>query len=474
MSVVTSASAPALPFVCRCIEALLTMEKRLLIIEDDPGLQKQMKWCFDDTAIAVADRHDPALAELRRLDPQVVTLDLGLPPDAGGASEGFALLKAILELRPQTKVIVITGREEREHAARAIGMGACDFYQKPLDPDTLTFVVNRAFRLVELEEENRRLGEKKESPLAGIIATSPEMLETCRHVEKIAAADITTLILGETGTGKELIARAIHALSDRSQKAFIAINCAAIPENLLESELFGHERGAFTGANQLKRGKIEVASGGTLFLDEIGDMPAPLQAKMLRFLQERVIERVGGHTPIAVDVRVVAATHRDLEGMIRRGEFREDLYYRLAEMSIHLPPLRERSGDAVALARVFVTRYAEQLKRPVKGLAADAIALIARHSWPGNVREMENRLKRAVLMADGPYVTARDLNINDDGSAQQNVALNLRDVREKAESRAIRCALQLSGNNIAAAARQLGVTRPTLYSLLEKYHIRAE
>jgi two-component system NtrC family response regulator len=433
-----------------------------------------MKWCFDDTTIAVADRRDPALTELRRLDPQVVTLDLGLPPDAGGASEGFALLKTILELRPQTKVIVITGREEREHAARAIGMGACDFYQKPLDPDTLTFVVNRAFRLVELEEENRRLGEKAKSPLAGIIATSPEMLETCRHVEKIAAADITTLILGETGTGKELIARAIHALSDRSQKPFVAINCAAIPETLLESELFGHERGAFTGANQLKRGKIEVASGGTLFLDEIGDMPAPLQAKMLRFLQERVIERLGGHTPIAVDVRVVAATHRNLDEMIRQGEFREDLYYRLAEMSIHLPPLRERSGDAVALARVFVTRYAEQLKRPVKGLGVDAVALIARYGWPGNVREMENRLKRAVLMADGHYVTARDLNINDDGGSQQSVALNLRDVREQAESRAIRHALQLSSNNIAAAARQLGVTRPTLYSLLEKYHIRVE
>jgi two-component system NtrC family response regulator len=353
-------------------------------------------------------------------------------------------------------------------------MGACDFYQKPLDPDTLTFVVNRAFRLVELEEENRRLGEKAKSPLAGIIATSPEMLETCRHVEKIAAADITTLILGETGTGKELIARAIHALSDRSQKPFVAINCAAIPETLLESELFGHERGAFTGANQLKRGKIEVASGGTLFLDEIGDMPAPLQAKMLRFLQERVIERLGGHTPIAVDVRVVAATHRNLDEMIRQGEFREDLYYRLAEMSIHLPPLRERSGDAVALARVFVTRYAEQLKRPVKGLGVDAVALIARYGWPGNVREMENRLKRAVLMADGHYVTARDLNINDDGGSQQSVALNLRDVREQAESRAIRHALQLSSNNIAAAARQLGVTRPTLYSLLEKYHIRVE
>ena len=450
------------------------MDKRLLIIEDDPGLQKQMKWCFDDADIALADRRDPALAELRRLDPQVVTLDLGLPPDAGGAGEGFALLKSILELRPQTKVIVITGREEREYAARAIGMGACDFYQKPLDPDTLTFVVNRAFRLVELEEENRRLGERKESPLSGIIATSPEMLETCRHVEKIAAADITTLVLGETGTGKELIARAIHALSDRADAPFVAINCAAIPENLLESELFGHERGAFTGANQLKRGKIEIASGGTLFLDEIGDMPAPLQAKMLRFLQERVIERVGGHTPISVDVRVVAATHRNLDGMISTGDFREDLYYRLAEMVIHLPPLRERSGDAVALARVFVARFAEQLKRPVKGLSADAIALISRHSWPGNVREMENRLKRAVLMTDGHYVTARDLNIHHDENSPAPLALNLREVREQSESRAIRMALQLSGNNIAAAARQLGVTRPTLYSLLEKYHIRVE
>jgi two-component system, NtrC family, response regulator len=449
------------------------MEKRLLIIEDDPGLQKQMKWCFDDTSVAVADRREQALAELRRVDPQVVTLDLGLPPDAGGSSEGFSLLKTILELRPQTRVIVITGREERELAARAIGMGASDFYQKPLDADTLTFVVSRAFRLVELEEENRRLSMTTSSPLAGIIATSPEMLQTCRHVEKVASADITTLILGETGTGKELIARAIHDLSDRRQRSFVAINCAAIPESLLESELFGHERGAFTGANQQKKGKIEIASGGTLFLDEIGDMPAPLQAKLLRFLQERVIERVGGHTPIAVDVRVIAATHRNLDQMIREGGFREDLYYRLAEMVIELPPLRERSGDAVALARSFVSRFAEQLKRPVKGLSEDAIALVASYSWPGNVREMENRLKRAVLMADTPYVTASDLNINSSTeTAPPAKVLNLREVREYAESKAIREALQLCNHNIAAAARQLGVTRPTLYSLLEKYCIR--
>jgi two-component system, NtrC family, response regulator len=451
------------------------MEKRLLIIEDDPGLQKQMKWCFDDTSIAVADRRELALAELRRLDPQVVTLDLGLPPDAGGSSEGFALLKAILELRPQTRVIVITGREERELAARAVGMGASDFYQKPLDADTLTFVVNRAFRLVELEDENRRLSQSNKSPLAGIIATSPEMLRTCRHVEKVASADITTLILGETGTGKELIARAIHNLSDRRQCSFVAINCAAIPEALLESELFGHERGAFTGANQQKKGKIEIAVGGTLFLDEIGDMPAPLQAKLLRFLQERVIERVGGHTPIAVDVRVIAATHRNLDQMIRSGDFREDLYYRLAEMTIELPPLRGRSGDAVALARNFVGQFAEQLKRPIKGLSEDALALIASYAWPGNIREMENRLKRAVLMADTPYVTAADLNISQNlDEAPPIRVLNLREVREQAESKAIREALQLCSRNIAAAARQLGVTRPTLYSLMEKYRIRAD
>lgn len=451
------------------------MDRRLLIIEDDPGLQAQMKWCFDDITIAVADRAKTALAELRRLTPQVVTLDLGLPPDAGGVSEGFALLKTILEWCPQTRVIVVTGREEPEHAARAIGMGAADFYQKPLDADTLTFVVERAFRLVELEQENQRLMEQQRAPLDGIIATSPQMLETCRQVERIASADISTLILGETGTGKELIARAIHNLSDRASKPFIAINCAAIPESLLESELFGHEKGAFTGASQLKRGKIELAHGGTLFLDEIGDMPAALQAKLLRFLQERVIERVGGHTPLAVDVRVVAATHRHLDSLITAGDFREDLYYRLAEMVVDLPPLRERQGDALALARAFVARFAEQLGRPVKGLSEEATQQIASYHWPGNVREMENRIKRAVLMADGAYLRAADLNLatSEAGDALP-VALNLREVREQAESQAIRHALQLSNNNIAAASRQLGVTRPTLYSLLEKYRIKVD
>ncbi|MGB1220072.1 MAG: PEP-CTERM-box response regulator transcription factor [Alcanivoracaceae bacterium] len=449
------------------------MSRRLLIIEDDPGLQKQMKWCFDGIDISLADKRDTALAELRRLDPQVVTLDLGLPPDPGGASEGFALLKTILELRPRTKVIVITGREEREHAARAIGMGACDFYQKPLDADTLNFVVNRAFRLDELEQENRRLSRHNASPLAGIIATSPEMLATCQYVEKIAGADITTLILGETGTGKEVIARAIHGLSDRAQAPFVAINCAAIPENLLESELFGYEKGAFTGANRQKQGKVEAATGGTLFLDEIGDMPVALQSKMLRFLQERVIERVGGHDSIPVDVRVICATHQDLGDMIGQGSFREDLYYRIAEMVIELPPLRDRQGDAVVLANAFVGQFSEQLKKNVKGLADDAVSAIDCYRWPGNVREMENRLKRAVLMADGPYITASDLQLSDAPDQQAKPeALNLRQVREKAESQAIRQALLLSGNNVAAAARSLGVTRPTLYSMMEKYGLK--
>lgn len=451
------------------------MERRLLIIEDDPGLRRQMKWCFPDIRVALAEDRDSATSELRRADPQVVTLDLGLPPDPGGAEEGFTLLKEILEIRPHTRVIVITGREEHEHAARAIGMGACDFYQKPLDSNTLTFVVERAFRLLELEEENRRLAQltqEDHSPLSGIIATSPEMLATCRQVEKIASADITTLVFGETGTGKEIIARAIHELSDRRARPFVPINCAAIPENLLESELFGYEKGAFTGASRQKQGKVELADQGTLFLDEIGDMPASLQSKLLRFLQERVIERVGGHTSIPVDVRVICATHRNLEKMIAEGAFREDLYYRISEMVLNIPPLRNRSGDALVLAQTFIRRFASQLKKSVRGLSDDAAEAISRYRWPGNVREMENRLKRAVLMSEGPYVTAADLQLNDTTHVGPPEALNLREVREKAESRAIIQALLLSGNNVARAARTLGVTRPTLYSMMEKYGLK--
>ena len=448
------------------------MNKRLLIVEDDPGLQSQMRWCFDDKIeISIAEDRDSALTALRRHEPQVVTLDLGLPPDPGGASEGFALLEEILRLAPATKVIVVTGREEKENAVRAIGMGASDFYQKPLDADILSFVVNRAFRLAELEKENRELSQVTNGArIKGIIAASPQMLDICRTIEKIAPADVTSLIIGETGTGKELLARAIHDLSGRSDQPFAAINCAAIPENLLESELFGYEKGAFTGATQNKKGKIELAHGGTLFLDEIGDMPMSLQAKLLRFLQERVIDRVGGVKSIPVDVRVVCATHRDVRQLIDSGEFREDLYYRVSEITVEVPPLRAREGDAVVIAQALLKEFSRTMDRSGLAFTEEALRAIKSYNWPGNVREMINKVKRATIMADGKRVTAADLELTCDESLDGAI-LNLRQVREDAERKAVMQALQSSQFNMAQAARLLGITRPTLYNLTDKYRI---
>ncbi|MFE8071683.1 PEP-CTERM-box response regulator transcription factor [Marinobacteraceae bacterium S3BR75-40.1] len=449
------------------------MDKRLLIVEDDPGLQSQMRWSFsEDIEIHVAEDRAAAIAMLRRHEPQVVTLDLGLPPDPGGASEGFLLLEEILNLSPTTKVIVVTGREDKENAVRAIGQGASDFYQKPLDGDILNFVVNRAFRLFALEQENRELADcRTDSRLNGIIASSPQMLQICRTVEKVAPADVTTLILGETGTGKEILARALHDLSSRAKQPFCAINCAAIPENLLESELFGYEKGAFTGANQTKKGKIELAHGGTLFLDEIGDMPLPLQAKLLRFLQERVIERVGGLKPIDVDVRVVCATHRDVQELISSESFREDLYYRISEITLSVPPLREREGDPIVIAQALLKEFSKQMDRPNMCFSEDAMRAIKEHEWPGNVREMINKVKRATIMAEGRRVTASDLELTNNSEHADPAILNLRQVREEAERKAIQQALQSSGYNMAQAARLLGVTRPTLYNLTDKYRI---
>jgi two-component system NtrC family response regulator len=447
------------------------VKKKLLIIEDDPGLQSQMRWCFEDTEVHIADDRDSAISLLRRIEPQVVTLDLGLPPDPGGATVGFALLDEILRLAPNTKIIVVTGREEKENAVKAVGNGACDFYQKPLDADILSFVVNRAFRLHELEKENVELNKSQQSStLKGLIANSPQMLKICRTVEKIAPADVTTLILGETGTGKEVVAKALHDLSGRSDKAFSAINCAAIPENLLESELFGYEKGAFTGASQLKKGKIELTDGGTLFLDEIGDMPMPLQAKLLRFLQERVIERVGGVREIPVDVRVVCATHQDIQELISSSRFREDLYYRVSEITLSIPPLKEREGDAVLIAQSLLNNFSKQLDRNHLTFTEEAIGAIREHPWPGNVREMINKVKRAAIMADGKRVTASDLELSEPSNSTDTV-LNLRQVRETAEKQAIQHALQVAQHNMAQTARLLGVTRPTLYNLTDKYCI---
>ncbi|MEE9142013.1 MAG: PEP-CTERM-box response regulator transcription factor, partial [Gammaproteobacteria bacterium] len=361
-------------------------QKKLLVVEDDPGLQKQLKWSLDRYDVLIADDRDAALAELRRHEPAVVLQDLGLPPDPTGVSEGFAALEQILALAPETKVIVVTGNDDSENAVRAVGLGAYDFYQKPVDTEVLTLIVERAYHIHDLETQNRRLLERdSESPLDGIIATSARMLKLCRLIEKVAPSDATTLLLGESGTGKELLARALHKLSTRADKLFVAINCAAIPETLLESELFGYEKGAFTGAIKQTIGKIEHANGGTLFLDEVGDMPLVLQAKLLRFLQERVIERLGGRGEISVDVRVVCATNQDLAALISEGKFREDLYYRISEVTAKIPPLRDREGDEVVLARILLDKYAQQHGRQIRGFTPDALKALQLYHWPGNV-----------------------------------------------------------------------------------------
>lgn len=449
------------------------VDKRLLIIEDDPGLQSQMRWCFDDSVqVFLAEDRDSALTLLRRHEPQVVTLDLGLPPEPGGASEGFLLLEDILQLAPHTKIIVVTGREDRENAVKAVGMGASDFYQKPLDAEILSFVVERGFRLTALEQENAELSARGNGTrIKGIVAASPQMLEVCRTLEKIAPADVTTLIQGETGTGKEVIAHALHDLSLRRDKPFAAINCAAIPENLLESELFGYEKGAFTGATQSKRGKIESAHGGTLFLDEIGDMPMALQAKLLRFLQEREIERVGGMKTVPVDVRVICATHRDVKTLISGQCFREDLYYRISEITLKVPPLREREGDAIVLAQSLLKDFSRQMQRGPLSFSEEAACAIQQYSWPGNVREMINKIKRATIMCEGKRIAARDLELECREPRTPGHVLNLRHIREEAEKRAISQALETAGFNMAKAARLLGITRPTLYNLTDKYRI---
>jgi two-component system NtrC family response regulator len=445
----------------------------LLVVEDDEGLQRQLKWAYEGYQVICAGDRTAAIEALRAHEPAVVTLDLGLPPDPDGTDEGFAALEEILRLKPDTKVIVATGHGARESATRAIAMGAYDFYKKPVDIDELGLIVARAFHLHEIEEENRRLESGTAGTVLGSIITgADEMLKVAKTIERVASADVSVMLLGASGTGKELLARAVHEKSGR-KGAFVAINCAAIPENLLEAELFGYERGAFTGAVKSNVGKIELAEGGTLFLDEVGDIPLPLQVKLLRFLQERVIERIGGRAGIAVDTRIVCATHQDLDAMTADGRFREDLYYRLAEIVVKIPSLAERSGDAVLLARHFATRFARELNPAVQSLAPDAIDAIDAYPWPGNVRELENRIKRAVIMADGKSVTATDLDLPSTAAAEEPVAINLRAAREVADRRAIRHAMSRTDNNISGAAKLLGISRPTLYDLLKQYRLQA-
>jgi len=448
----------------------------LLVVEDDPGLQKQFKWSFESYQTVIAGNRNEAITALRRHEPRVVTLDLGLPPDPTNASEGLKTLTEILTLAPATKVIVVTGNDDRENAIKAVAMGAYDFYQKPVDIDVLNMIINRAFHLYALEQDNLRQQQHSAEPLAGIIASCPKMQELSRTIEKIAPTRATTLLLGESGTGKEVLARAIHALSDRADKPFIAVNCAAIPENLLESELFGYERGAFTGATQQTKGKIEYAHKGTFFLDEIGDLPINLQAKLLRFLQERTIERIGGRQEIPVDVRVLCATHQNLQALIDDGRFRNDLYYRLSELTVNIPPLRDRTGDAIVIAQVLLKRFCELHNKKTKGFSPEAIQAIECHAWPGNVRELENRINRAVIISNDASISVKDLELHNDNSLTiDNCApFNLKEVRETAETIAIRRALCHTKNNISNTAKLLGVARPTLYTLLSKYGIEID
>jgi two-component system NtrC family response regulator len=448
-------------------------KRTLLVVEDDPALQKQMRWAFDAYEVVTADDRESAIAQLRRHEPAVVTMDLGLPPSPDDTTEGFALLGEILSLAPDTKVIVLTGQHDRENAVRAVGAGAYDFFAKPFEPDLLLLTIDRAYRLHDLQMENRKLQTRHAGgPLSGVITRDAGMLRILRTIEKVASANVTVMLLGESGTGKEILARGLHDASPRRNERFIAINCAAIPETLLESELFGYERGAFTGAVKQTPGKFELAHKGTLFLDEIGDLPVALQAKLLRFLQERVVERIGGRDGIPVDVRVVCATHQDLRAQITNGKFREDLFYRLAEIVVDIPPLRDREGDASLLAHAFVQRFAADNRRGSLGLTEDAVGAISAHRWPGNVRELENCVKRAVIMADSGRISSEDLGLSVPDA--DLATLNLRQVREEAERTAVVRVLARVNGNIARAAEVLGVSRPTLYDLMNRFGLKKD
>ena len=453
----------------------MTTEKMrsLLIVEDDLALQKQIKWSLDQFETVTAHDRESALVQLRRHTPAVVTMDLGLPPDADSTSEGFKLLEQILAVDPDTKVIVLTGQNDQANALRAVALGAYDFFAKPFEPELLNLTIERAFRLFELQRENRRLQEMQQpDALSGLMTRDPEMLKICRTIEKVASSNATVMLLGESGTGKEVLARGLHQSSPRRAGRFVAINCAAIPENLIESELFGYEKGAFTGAAKMTLGKIETANGGTLMLDEIGDLPFSLQAKLLRFIQERTIERVGGRQEIPVDVRIICATHQDLKGWSKEGRFREDLYYRLAEIVVSIPPLRARVGDPALLAHAFVRRFAQEQNRGSMSLSEEAVRAIEMHPWPGNIRELENCIKRAAIMADGNQITSDDIGLTAAGQDEADNSLDLRVIRDVAEKRAIIAALGRVNGNMVKAAELLGVSRPTLYDLMHRLGLK--
>jgi two-component system, NtrC family, response regulator len=449
-----------------------TNRPKLLIVEDDVGLQRQLAWTFEDSEVFTAADRTAAEAVLKREKCSVILLDLGLPPDADGPSEGLATLQLALRASPDSKVIMMSGQTEREFALKAVALGAYDFYQKPISVDEIRLIVDRAQHVFELEQENRRLAQNAVVvPLPGVLTSNPQMLETCQDIANLARTNVSVLIIGESGTGKELVARALHQLSPRAQGPFIPVNCAAIPEQLLESEFFGHERGAFTGAIKTTIGKVELANKGTLFLDEIGDMPTPLQAKLLRFLQERTIERVGGHRPIAVDIRVISATNQDLQQQITESRFRQDLYFRISEGVVEIPPLRNRLEDAALIANKLARDYAQELDRPVRGLSPGAMATILSHGWPGNVRELQNCIKRAVASSSGPLIAARDLRLGAEPAAPEG-PLTLKQARFNAEAKALRQALAIADGNLSEAARLLDTSRPTLYQLLKEHNIQ--
>lgn len=448
-------------------------KRSLLIVEDDLALQKQIKWSLDRFDSVTANDRESALVQLRKNVPAVVTMDLGLPPDADSVSEGFRLLEQIMAFDPDIKVIVLTGQNDQANALRAVAMGAYDFFPKPFEPELLNLTVERAFRLFELQSENRRLQElHRPDALSGLITRDPQMLRLCRTIEKVASSNATVMLLGDSGTGKELLAHGLHDASPRKKGKFVAINCAAIPENLLESELFGFEKGAFTGAAKLTLGKIEMANGGTLMLDEIGDLPLSLQAKLLRFLQERTIERLGGRQEIPVDVRIVCATHQDLLAQSKDGQFREDLYYRLAEIVVNIPPLRDRVGDAALLAHAFVRRFAQEQNRSAMTLGEDAVRAIEMHGWPGNIRELENCIRRACIMADGNQIGCEDVGLKLEQAGEFDDSFDLRKIRDQAEKQAIVAALGRVNGNVAKASELLGVSRPTLYDLMHRLGLK--
>jgi two-component system, NtrC family, response regulator len=453
------------------------MEK-ILVVDDSVEIRKQLKWGLGkDYKVLLAGDVDEALKLFKAHQPKVMTLDLGLPPDADGATEGLRCLKEVLDRDPGTKVIVLSGNEERENALKAVHLGAYDFYQKPIDLNELKVILTRAFHLFELEDENKRLQAQMRGDaegMEGIFGQCPEMLEVFSTIRKVASCDVPVLILGESGTGKELVARAVHGDSLRKKGPFVPINCGAIPENLLESELFGHEKGAFTGAQARVQGKVEYAGQGTLFLDEIGELPPALQVKLLRFLQEKLIQRVGGREDIEVDARVVSATNVDISKAIEEGAFREDLYYRIGVISISLPPLRKRGDDIVLLANLFLRRFSEGFKKKIRGFSLASLESLQSYEWPGNVRELENKVKRAVIMSESAIIEPQDLGFAEpaaEGSEFKFEGLTLKEAKDRLERNLVISAIENQEGNMVKAAEALGVSRPTIYDLMKKHKL---